>query len=174
MLSMFIFSGHYYLIPFTSFVVTSLCRITGLLNCSHTWINRGMWGNQRNIWSGPRDCKWILEMILLVFLNWNKTARTLLLLCWWTPATLRFLKLKLFFFSFDINFFLNKLIIEFFFFPVQLPPVNPSAKLLQPPLPILQNEGNWPLLTVAKTFFEGAMAAKGKLNICKGIRCGIG
>ena len=44
----------------------------------------------------------------------------------------------------------------------QLPPVNPNAKLLQPPLPILQNEGNWPLLTVAKTFFEGAMAAKGK------------
>lgn len=45
----------------------------------------------------------------------------------------------------------------------QLPPVNPSAKLLQPPVPILQNEGNWPLLTVAKTFFEGAMAAKGKM-----------
>ena len=116
MLSMFIiFSGHYYLIPFTSSVLTSFCRITGLLNCSHTWINRGMWGNQRNIWSGPRDCKWILEMILLVFLNWNKTARTLSLLCWWTPATLRFLKLKLFFFSFDINLFLNKLIIDFFF-----------------------------------------------------------
>ena len=55
-----------------------------------------------------------------------------------------------------------------------MPPVNPSAKLLQPPLPILQNEGNWPLLTVAKTFFEGAMAAKGKLNIRKGIRFGIG
>ena len=47
-------------------------------------------------------------------------------------------------------------------FHSQLPPVNPSAKLLQPPLPILQNEGNWPLLTVAKTFFEGAMAAKGE------------
>jgi len=49
-------------------------------------------------------------------------------------------------------------------FSLQLPPVNPSAKLLQPPLPILQNEGNWPLLTVAKTFFEGAMAAKGELQ----------
>ena len=49
-------------------------------------------------------------------------------------------------------------------FPSQLPPVNPSAKLLQPPLPILQNEGNWPLLTVAKTFFEGAMAAKGEMQ----------
>ena len=57
---------------------------------------------------------------------------------------------------------------------MQLPPVNQNAKLLQPPLPILQNEGNWPLLTVAKTFFEGAMAAKGKLNICKGIRLGSG
>lgn len=44
--------------------------------------------------------------------------------------------------------------------PETLPPVNPNAKLLQPPVPILQNEGNWPLLTVAKTFFEGAMAAK--------------
>lgn len=40
--------------------------------------------------------------------------------------------------------------------------MNPNAKLLQPPVPILQNEGNWPLLTVAKTFFEGAMAAKGE------------
>ena len=49
-------------------------------------------------------------------------------------------------------------------FHSQLPPVNPSAKLLQPPLPILQNEGNWPLLTVAKTFFEGAMAAKGEMQ----------
>lgn len=49
-------------------------------------------------------------------------------------------------------------------FSSQLPPVNPSAKLLQPPLPILQNEGNWPLLTVAKTFFEGAMAAKGEMQ----------
>lgn len=45
--------------------------------------------------------------------------------------------------------------------PETLPPVNPNAKLLQPPVPVLQNEGNWPLLTVAKTFFEGAMAAKG-------------
>ena len=42
--------------------------------------------------------------------------------------------------------------------------MNPSAKMLQPPLPILQNEGNWPLLTVAKTFFEGAKAAKGELQ----------
>lgn len=49
-------------------------------------------------------------------------------------------------------------------FSSQLPPVNPSAKLLQPPLSILQNEGNWPLLTVAKTFFEGAMAAKGEMQ----------
>ncbi|XP_031557525.1 coatomer subunit alpha-like isoform X1 [Actinia tenebrosa] len=44
--------------------------------------------------------------------------------------------------------------------PDTLPQVNPNAKLLQPLVPILQNEGNWPLLTVSKTFFEGAMAAK--------------
>ena len=42
--------------------------------------------------------------------------------------------------------------------------MNPNAKLLQPPVPVLQNEGNWPLLTVAKTFFEGAMAAKGEIR----------
>ncbi|EDO39748.1 predicted protein [Nematostella vectensis] len=41
-----------------------------------------------------------------------------------------------------------------------LPRVNPNARLLQPLVPILQNEGNWPLLTVSKTFFEGAIAAK--------------
>jgi len=38
--------------------------------------------------------------------------------------------------------------------PEKLPPVNPNAKLLRPPVPILQNEGNWPLLAVSKTLFE--------------------
>ena len=44
-----------------------------------------------------------------------------------------------------------------------LPEANPQADLLLPPEPILQCEDNWPLLTVSKGFFEGAMAAvKGK------------
>ncbi len=38
--------------------------------------------------------------------------------------------------------------------------MHPSAKLLQPPPPIMQTESNWPLLTVSKGFFEG-MSAKG-------------
>lgn len=43
-----------------------------------------------------------------------------------------------------------------------IPEVNPHATLLQPPVPITQQEGNWPLLTVTKGFFEGAMQQKGK------------
>ncbi|XP_013382389.1 coatomer subunit alpha isoform X2 [Lingula anatina] len=42
----------------------------------------------------------------------------------------------------------------------KLPEVYPNAALLQPPCPITQQESNWPLLTVTKGFFEGAMAAK--------------
>lgn len=42
----------------------------------------------------------------------------------------------------------------------QLPEINPSAVLLQPPVPIMQQESNWPLLTVTKSIFEGAVAAK--------------
>ena len=30
-----------------------------------------------------------------------------------------------------------------------------------PPQPVIQIEDNWPLLTVSKGFFEGAIAAKG-------------
>ncbi|KAI1280548.1 Coatomer subunit alpha [Halotydeus destructor] len=41
----------------------------------------------------------------------------------------------------------------------ELPVANPDADLLQPPPPIRQCEDNWPLLTVSKGFFEGAMAA---------------
>ncbi|KAK2573204.1 Coatomer subunit alpha [Acropora cervicornis] len=52
----------------------------------------------------------------------------------------------------------NEVVFPLIYF--KLPEVNPNAKLLHPPVPILQNEGNWPLLTMAKTFFEGAMAAK--------------
>ena len=39
----------------------------------------------------------------------------------------------------------------------QLPDVHPNAKLMQPPPPIMQAIANWPLLTVAKGFFEGHM-----------------
>ena len=41
----------------------------------------------------------------------------------------------------------------------ELPEVDPSARLLMPPTPILR-EDNWPLLTVSKGFFENLAAAK--------------
>jgi len=44
----------------------------------------------------------------------------------------------------------------------QLPEINPSAVLLQPPVPITQQESNWPLLTVTKSIFDGAIVAKSK------------
>ena len=40
----------------------------------------------------------------------------------------------------------------------KLPEVDPDAVLLQPPVPIMQQESNWPLLTVSKGFMERAMA----------------
>lgn len=40
------------------------------------------------------------------------------------------------------------------------PQVNPNAKLLQPPVPLSQQESNWPLLSVSKGFFEGNIAAR--------------
>ena len=43
----------------------------------------------------------------------------------------------------------------------RVPDLIPNAQLLQPPVPITQQESNWPLLTVSKGFFEGAMAARG-------------
>lgn len=47
-----------------------------------------------------------------------------------------------------------------------LPVPDANATLLQPPAPIIHNEDNWPLLTVSRGFFEGAMAAiKGKSGI---------
>jgi coatomer protein complex subunit alpha (xenin) len=42
----------------------------------------------------------------------------------------------------------------------KLPEVNPSAVLLQPPVPIAQQESNWPLLTVTKSIFEGAVTSR--------------
>ncbi|XP_047126355.1 coatomer subunit alpha isoform X1 [Hydra vulgaris] len=44
--------------------------------------------------------------------------------------------------------------------PEKLPAINPNAKLLRPPVPILLNEGNWPLLAVSKTIFEGSTPLK--------------
>lgn len=41
-----------------------------------------------------------------------------------------------------------------------VPDVLPGAELFQPPVPIMQQESNWPLLSVSKGFFEGAMAAR--------------
>ncbi|MED6268154.1 hypothetical protein CHARACLAT_019377, partial [Characodon lateralis] len=43
-----------------------------------------------------------------------------------------------------------------------VPEIDPNAQLLQPPPPINPLDTNWPLLTVSKGFFEGAIAAKGK------------
>jgi hypothetical protein len=43
----------------------------------------------------------------------------------------------------------------------KVPAVNPNARLLRPAVPVLPNEGNWPLLTVSKSVFEGALQ-KGK------------
>ncbi|CAD5111121.1 DgyrCDS461 [Dimorphilus gyrociliatus] len=42
----------------------------------------------------------------------------------------------------------------------KLPDLVENAQLLQPAPPIAQHETNWPLLTISRGFFEGAMAAK--------------
>ena len=44
------------------------------------------------------------------------------------------------------------------------PDLYPGACLLQPPPPICLQESNWPLLTISKGFFEGAMAARGQCS----------
>lgn len=43
----------------------------------------------------------------------------------------------------------------------EVPSIDPQAKLLAPPTPILR-EDNWPLLTVSKGFFENLAAKSGK------------
>ena len=43
----------------------------------------------------------------------------------------------------------------------KIPDVMHGATLLQPPVPIMQQESNWPLLTVTKGFMERAMAGPG-------------
>lgn len=47
-------------------------------------------------------------------------------------------------------------------YTLQIPDIDPNAKLLQPPAPIMPLDTNWPLLTVSKGFFEGSIASKGK------------
>lgn len=47
----------------------------------------------------------------------------------------------------------------------KLPIVNPTAKFLKPPVPVQQAESNWPLLTVSRGFFEGAMLSRGAQNV---------
>ena len=41
-----------------------------------------------------------------------------------------------------------------------LPEVDPNASLLRPPVPIAQQESNWPLLSVSKGFFDQAIVSK--------------
>ncbi|XP_069697001.1 coatomer subunit alpha-like isoform X2 [Periplaneta americana] len=41
-------------------------------------------------------------------------------------------------------------------------PTRPNAKFLKPPVPIMEAETNWPLLTVSKGFFEGAAMSRGQ------------
>lgn len=40
------------------------------------------------------------------------------------------------------------------------PDLYPRAQLLLPPVPVSQQESNWPLLSTSKGFFEGAMLAR--------------
>lgn len=41
-----------------------------------------------------------------------------------------------------------------------LPEINPNATLLNPPVPIQHVESNWPLLSISRGFFEGAMITR--------------
>merc|ERR1719462_914029 len=43
----------------------------------------------------------------------------------------------------------------------KIPQVDPNATLLQPPPPVMQQESNWPLLTVSKSLFDAMAASKG-------------
>ena len=47
----------------------------------------------------------------------------------------------------------------------KVPAVNPNARLLRPAVPVLPNEGNWPLLTVSKSVFEGALQKGKRLTV---------
>lgn len=47
----------------------------------------------------------------------------------------------------------------------ELSSLEKGALYLRPPLPVQQAENNWPLLTVSKGFFEGAMMSRGKSQV---------
>ncbi|KAK2585183.1 hypothetical protein KPH14_009895 [Odynerus spinipes] len=47
----------------------------------------------------------------------------------------------------------------------ELSALEQGATYLRPPVPIQQAENNWPLLTVSKGFFEGAMMSRGKSQV---------
>lgn len=47
----------------------------------------------------------------------------------------------------------------------ELSALEKGAEYLRPPVPIQQAENNWPLLTVSKGFFEGAMMSRGKSQV---------
>jgi hypothetical protein len=51
----------------------------------------------------------------------------------------------------------------------KIPAVNPNARLLRPAVPALPNEGNWPLLTVSKSVFEGAVSKGTSFTLCQGL-----
>lgn len=42
--------------------------------------------------------------------------------------------------------------------PSEMPPVSEQAQLLMPPEPVVHDMPNWPLLTVSKGFFDGALS----------------
>lgn len=55
---------------------------------------------------------------------------------------------------------------------MQVPEIDPDAQLLQPPPPINPLDTNWPLLTVSKGFFEGAIPGKGEPSLAtRGCTC---
>lgn len=47
----------------------------------------------------------------------------------------------------------------------ELSALEQRAEYLRPPVPIQQAENNWPLLTVSKGFFEGAIMSRGKSQV---------
>ena len=61
-------------------------------------------------------------------------------------------------------------IAESTFVDIEPPQINPNAKLLRPPVPIAQQESNWPLLSISKGIFEGAIARNA--NVSGGVSAG--
>lgn len=53
--------------------------------------------------------------------------------------------------------------------PHQVPDIDPDARLLQPPAPIMPLDTNWPLLTVSKGLFESSIASKGEHHLRPGV-----